>query len=125
MTITPDTTLADHLIALEMRLLDPVVRRDPQVVGELLDPAFYEFGRSGVVWHRQALLDALGDEDDATISAHGFEAHELADGVMLLTYHSERVVMLVSKQRALRSSVWVRGADGQWRLRFHQGTPAA
>jgi len=125
MTTTPDTTLADHLIALEMRLLDPVVRRDPQVVGELLDPAFYEFGRSGVVWHRQALLDALGDEDDATISAHGFEAHELADGVMLLTYHSERVVMLVSKQRALRSSVWVRGADGQWRMRFHQGTPAA
>jgi hypothetical protein len=124
-TTAATSPLADHLIALELRLLDPVVRRDAQAVGELLDPAYYEFGRSGVVWHRQALLDALGDEDDATISAHGFEAHELADGAVLLTYHSERVVMLVSKQRALRSSLWVRGADGQWRMRFHQGTPAA
>jgi hypothetical protein len=122
----PTTTpLADHLIALELRLLDPNVRRDAQAVGEMLDPDYYEFGRSGVVWHRQALLDALGDEDHATISAHGFEAHELADGVVLLTYHSDRVVMLVSKQHSLRSSLWVRGADGQWRMRFHQGTPAA
>jgi hypothetical protein len=24
----------------------------------------------------------------------------------------------------LRSSLWQRGADGAWRLRFHQGTPA-
>ena len=124
-TPTPTTPLADHVIALELRLLDPAVRSDPQAVGELLDPAFYEFGRSGVVWHRQAILDALVDEDTAPISAHGFEAHELADGVVLLTYHSERTLMLVSKQRALRSSLWVRGADGQWRMRFHQGTPAA
>ena len=53
-----------------------------------------------------------------------FQAHELADGVVLLTYHSVRTLLL-TKQRALRSSVWVRGADGQWRMRFHQGTPAA
>ena len=116
--------ITDHVIALELRLLDPAVRRDAAAMAELLDPAFYEFGRSGVVWHRQAVLDAVGDEDDAPISTHGFETHELAGGVVLLTYHSERTLMLVH-QRALRSSLWVRGADGQWRLRFHQGTPAA
>lgn len=114
----------EHLIALERHLMDPVVRRDKRAVGALLAPDFYEFGRSGVVWLHDALLDALDEDNQAVITADGFQGHELADGVVLLTYHSERS-QLLTKQRALRSSVWVRGDDGQWRMRFHQGTPTA
>jgi len=124
MTAPETNSVLEHVMALEQRLLDPVVRRDRRAVAEMLDPEFYEFGRSGVVWLHDALLDALVDEDDATIVADGFQAHELADGVVLLTYHSVRTLLL-TKQRALRSSLWVRGSDGQWRMRFHQGTPAA
>ena len=115
MTAPETNPILEHVMALEQRLLDPVVRRDRKAVAELLDPDFYEFGRSGVVWLHDALLDALDEEDNATI---------VADGVVLLTYHSVRTLLL-TKQRALRSSVWVRGSDGQWRMRFHQGTPAA
>ena len=124
MTAPETNPILEHVMALEQRLLDPIVRRDRKAMAELLDPEVYEFGRCGVVWLHDALLDALGDEDDATIVADGFQAHELADGVVLLTYHSVRSLLL-KKQRALRSSVWVRGSDGNWSMRFHQGTPAA
>ncbi len=39
------------------------------------------------------------------------------DGVALVTYRTVEPTRV-----ALRVSVWMRGADGAWRLRYHQGT---
>ena len=46
-------TLAD-VVALELSLLDPQVRRSPERVERLLHPDFREFGASGAAWDRAA-----------------------------------------------------------------------
>ncbi|MDN5861179.1 MAG: LysR substrate-binding domain-containing protein, partial [Pseudonocardia sp.] len=46
----PDDDDLAQVVAAELSLLDPAVRRSPQAAGALLDPGFREFGSSGRVW---------------------------------------------------------------------------
>ena len=105
-------TLED-VVALELSLLDPDVRRSPERVQRLLHPDFREFGLSGA-WDRDAIVAALAADPGTGWSATGVEAREIAAGVVLVTYRAAG---------SLRSSLWVEGPEG-WQLRFHQGTPA-
>lgn len=102
---------------LERELLDPAVRADSGRVAALLHPDFEEIGRSGGLWGRDAILEALADEDPHPAELEVLATETIADGVVLLTSRT-------SEQRGatLRSSLWLR-VDGRWRLRFHQGTP--
>lgn len=43
----------------ELRLLDPEIRRSPELVGTLLHPEFHEFGASGRIWDRASISAAL------------------------------------------------------------------
>ena len=86
----------------------------------LLHPDFVEFGASGRIWDAATLAEAVG-----AISVplgQGAVADlipvSLSVDTVLLTY---RVVGHV--RPSLRSSVWLRSAEGAWLLRFHQGTP--
>lgn len=47
----------------ELRLLDAEVRRSPERLGALLHPDFYEFGSSGRLWDRAAVLAELTGKD--------------------------------------------------------------
>lgn len=108
-----------HVIELEQQLLDPLVRADAARIDAILHHDFVEYGASGRVWSRQAVLDELPSEDAATIRLHGtqFRAEVIADGAILLTYVS------VSTQRTCnRSSLWLETKPGIWKMRFHQGT---
>jgi hypothetical protein len=106
-------TLED-VVALELDLLDPEVRRSPERVEPLLHPDFREFGASGHVWDRDAIVAALAADPGTGWTATDVAARELADGVVLVTYRAAG---------SLRSSLWVSGPYG-WQLLFHQGTPA-
>ncbi|MEW6472380.1 MAG: hypothetical protein AB1679_08915 [Actinomycetota bacterium] len=53
---------------------------------------------------------------DAAAQAEDVQAIGLGDDVILLTYRARR-----PDRVSLRSSLWVRGAEG-WKLLFHQGT---
>jgi hypothetical protein len=120
--------IAAHLIALERALLDPSVRRDRARVSALLADDFVEFGSSGRVWTRDAILDLLETEDYAPPAIEGFACRPLADGVVLVTYSTLRTDKQTGECTAsLRSSIWSKesggtGELGRWRLRFHQGT---
>ena len=54
-----DPALKAELLALEERLLDPTVRAVPGEVRALLAPEFIEFGASGRVFDRDAILAML------------------------------------------------------------------
>ena len=119
-TVQPSASLfgsdVDEVVALERALLSAEVRSDPDAVAALLDPAWNEHGASGRRWSRAEML--------ATISPLGADAdlevlsvEPLADDVVLLLWRSH-----TDAGTSLRSSVWVR-SGGQWRQRFHQGTP--
>ena len=104
----------EELLALERALADRDADGLEEGLLELLSDDFVEFGRSGTVWTRASIAPLLeAGPSRVRTRLEAFEVHELADGVVLVTYRAAG---------ALRSSVWVR-PDGRWRLRFHQGTP--
>ncbi|QOV34787.1 nuclear transport factor 2 family protein [Streptomyces ferrugineus] len=78
----------------ELRLLDPEVRRSPELLGSLLHPEFHEFGASGRRWDKASTVNRLHLTFDTVYN--GRHAH--------------------------RSSLWRRTDDG-WQMYFHQGTP--
>jgi len=102
-------------IDLERRLLAPAVRRDRAALTTLLHEDFCEFGASGRVYDREQIIAALLAADDSSAEASHFEATRLGPDAVLLTYRTDAP--------SLRSSVWLRGEDGAWRLLHHQGTP--
>ncbi len=114
--------LADELRALEERLMDPAVRADPEQVAGLLAPEFTEFGASGRVFDRDAIIAALASEGARVLRrARGLKVQLIAPGAALTTWRVQRD----DGVETLRSSVWQQQADGRWLMVFHQGTLAA
>jgi hypothetical protein len=108
--------LVAHLIELELRLQTPTIRKDADATGELLSQDFREFGASGRVWDRTAILAELSAETPYSTVSTDFQCQRLSSDLALLTY-----VASTSTRRTLRSSIW-RLEQGRWRLIFHQGT---
>ena len=114
--------LAAHLLDLETQLHRQDVRSDESALRRLIAEDFFEFGVSGTVWTRDAVIQALRGESFSIREVTDVRLTLLADGVALLTYRGHRVA---TPQRpasdSLRSSIW-RLRDGQWQMQFHQGT---
>lgn len=111
-----------HLRGLEEALLDPAVRRDRAKVAALLAGDFIEFGSSGRVWTREAILELLATESFDRPAMEDFQCHLIGDDAALVTYKTVRIDVGSGLRAAvLRSSIWIREA-GEWRVRFHQGT---
>jgi hypothetical protein len=102
----------------ERALMTSEIRGDPARAGALLHQDFLEFGSSGRVWRREPLLRALADDPGPqAVEPLDLDAAVLAPGCLLITYRTRS-----ADRTTLRSSVWVLGEDGRWRLRFHQAT---
>ncbi|WP_018335510.1 DUF4440 domain-containing protein [Actinomycetospora chiangmaiensis] len=106
------------VLDLELRLLDLEVRRSPELAGPLIDPDFREYGASGRVWDRDAVLGVEFGPDHEPLVVSDEAAVRLADDAVLVTYRTRR-----RERTVLRSSVWRREPGGPWRVLFHQGTP--
>jgi hypothetical protein len=106
----------------ELRLLDPEVRASPELVAELLDPQFTEFGASGRRWDAESVRTVTGSGSvtaDSPVQVSEMSGVVLAPGIVHLTYFCDN-----AGRRAWRSSLWRLTPTG-WRVYFHQGTPAA
>jgi ribonuclease HI len=115
------TTESDEEVVarLERELVEPAVRSDAARVAALLHPDFEEIGRSGRLWGRDAILEALAEDDAAAAEIAVLGTERIgADAILLTTRTVDR------RGASLRSSLWLR-SGGRWRLRFHQGTPEA
>ncbi|NQW18692.1 MAG: DUF4440 domain-containing protein [Chloroflexi bacterium] len=111
----------DDLRQLEEGLWRSDVRFNIQRMEEVLAPDFFEFGRSSRTYSRAETLAVPAQEIDAVIPLRDFKVRPLNPDVAQVTYESEATYPS-GKQRALRSSIWIRSSSG-WRLIFHQGTP--
>jgi len=108
----------EHLVlALEEELLRPETRADFGRMAMLLHPDFAEIGESGRMWTREEIINALRADPAANGGLDLLAVDRLGEDSILLTYRSRG-----RSGSSLRSSLWLREA-GQWRLRFHQGTP--
>ena len=120
-----DEALAAALRTLELELHRGATRANRTRMETLLHPDFVEFGRSGVLWTREATIAefAGGGESAPRILADRFVLQRLGDDLALLTYRSAHADADDRRERfTWRSSLWQGGAPG-WQLRFHQGTP--
>jgi ribonuclease HI len=105
------------VIELERQLLDPRVRLDRQALDALLHEDFREFGASGRIHDRTSIIETLLSGGAVDAHASDFHTTRLGPDAVLLTYRTETP--------SLRTSIWVRGTDGSWRVLHHQGTSPA
>ena len=115
MGVASDQDLVE-VVRRERQLLDPNVRILRDKVEALLHPGFLEHGASGQVWDRASMIEALRRRPEVSGEALDFSPMSLGEHVVLLTYR------LTGPMASLRSSVWMKDQQGNWRLRFHQGT---
>ncbi|MEO7015505.1 MAG: ribonuclease HI family protein [Leifsonia sp.] len=116
LTEESDTEIVERL---ERELLEPAVRADASRVAALLHQDFEEIGRSGRLWGRDAIVQALALEESSRVDIEVLGTDRLSPETILLTARTTD-----ARGSSLRSSLWLR-VNGRWRLRFHQGTPEA
>lgn len=104
----------EQVVAMERALLSDEVRADRAAVAALLHPDWQEVGRSGRLWTREDVLDAIGPIDPVDLEVVTTDRVG-ADAILLLWRASS------DGRSTLRSSLWVRAGSG-WQQRFHQGT---
>lgn len=125
LTRMPPEALVLVLSRLETELLQPATRHCAERLSALLHPDFEECGRSGCIYTRDAVIQALAAESPAgDIVADAFVAAELGAEVALLTFRTALQLPDGTRTRhTLRASIW-HWTEGRWQLRYHQGTPA-
>jgi hypothetical protein len=119
--------VAKALRALELRLLNPGIRKDRAAVASLLDEDFREFGASGRRFDRAEILALLEEESPSEIIIAELEIKLLTNNAALVTYRSRRHHygdVAGDTNEARRSSIWVDRGEG-WKMLFHQGTKIA
>ncbi|MFC3165419.1 DUF4440 domain-containing protein [Ciceribacter thiooxidans] len=113
----------EEIQSLEEALHRPETRRSREAVGALLAEGFVEFGASGTVYDRAAVLDLLMQESgtEGELRTANYVLRPISNDAVLLTYETERSYRDGSRRCVLRSSVWKH--DGlRWQMLFHQGT---
>jgi hypothetical protein len=119
-----DEATKGELQRLELLLMDPEVRREPERVAGLLTEDFLEFGSSGRVWTRETALELLATEMYTPPAVDSFACRMLDKDVVLVTYRALRTSGARDEQTVtLRSSIWTK-KSGRWKMCFHQGTSA-
>lgn len=118
--------VATQLRQLEESMLAVTVRHNSDRMSELLADDFIEFGSSGRLWTRQAIIDSLAEEKDFSApSIEDFQCKLLSEHIALVTYRAVRKCANAAEWlESLRSSIWTRN-NGHWQIRFHQGTRTA
>jgi hypothetical protein len=120
MTLVPD--LAAVLMDLERQLARRTANSD-RATDDMLAADFREFGRSGKVWTRPAIIAAMAEETDREEPEfHDFQVQSLSDVLALVTYVSVRHRPGLASAKTNRSSLWRLEDDKKWRMVFHQGT---
>lgn len=120
-----DASLLATLQRLEEQLLSASVRRSREAISALLAEDFVEFGSSGQVFDRDAIINAvLSEAAPAHITASGFMMVAATPELAVSRYRASVFDPTGERRLSLRSSVWAQ-TGGTWRLCFHQGTRAA
>ena len=114
--------VVEELKRLEETLLRPDVRRSREKMSALLADNFMEYGRSGRVYDKAAILETANKPFDGQLTLHKFSAKALAPSVALVTYATVLLQPDGNELHSLRCSIWSQTERG-WQLVFHQGTP--
>jgi len=111
----------DEILELERSCLDPEVRASPDRLASLIADDFVEFGSSGRVWDKAAVVDEVPTQSGVALTLSDFEAMRLAPNLVHTTFRVS-IREAGATRHSLRSSLWT-SRSGRWQMLFHQGTP--
>jgi hypothetical protein len=118
-----ESSLREHILQVERRLLDSAVRKSNSELEQLLADDFVEFASVGSAYGKREVIDALQREPSQQRTISEFEIVSLSESVVLATYRLTRHGKAGAPSvHSLRSSIWRRNL-GKWQMVFHQGTP--
>ncbi len=114
--------IEQHIRQLEEKLLHADVRKNPELLEELLAGGFEEIGSSGEISNRDQVIDWLVTKDkDARWSLDEFRVRQLSPGVVLAIYRATKITQNSRPGSSWRSSIW-QLTGKHWKMVFHQGT---
>jgi hypothetical protein len=109
------------LTRLEESMWSEATRFSESFMQAALASDFFEFGRSGIMHTREAVLSAAHQVIGIVLPLRDLVIRLIDDNTAQVTYISE-TENARGRQLARRSSIWSKTSLG-WQLRFHQGTP--
>lgn len=119
---TEGELVAKKLQELEELLLNSGIRKNKEIVSDLLSDDFIEFGSSGCIFTKEKILCELVNEPVSSITLEKFQSIPVAPEVFLVTYRAVRSDPASGlSATSLRSSLWVM-RNAKWQILFHQGT---
>ena len=77
-------SLSEQLLKFEMKLLDPALRRTPEMLAPMLADNFVEFGSSGRTYDKKQVLYQLSRQLPAQLTIEEFRVVELAPDAALV-----------------------------------------
>lgn len=108
------------LFELEQRLAQVGRKLSAEEASSLIAEDFIEFGASGKVWSKAAMIAALSQSEPIQRIFKDFTVRELGASFCLVTY---KVIGVAGQPPlfSLRSSIW-RNNGETWQIVFHHGT---
>jgi Uncharacterized protein conserved in bacteria len=111
--------LENILFQAENNLLDPEFCRNPEFLEECLSEGFMEYGQTGRIYDRSAVIHHLLHGDDRKLEIQDFALRCLSRNTAEVHYIA--VGREAPHPKSLRTSIWTL-EEGSWKLCFHQGT---
>lgn len=120
-----ENDLQKTIYDLETTLLKPEIRSSAKDLDLLLADDFMEFGSSGEIYDKKAILERLPKDTEVSpvqFVVSDFQVKELSENIVLATFKTDKISSDNSRATALRASIW-RNTNGNWQMIYHQGTP--
>ena len=114
----------EKVLQWERHLLDPEVRSNPAELSAYLSEDFIEVAMNGQKYSRAEIIELVTESPEAQYQIRNSQVSLLSEGVALHLFDC-LVTTSISGAQILtrRCSIWQQIAS-QWKLTFHQGTPA-
>lgn len=116
-------SIKEQIKTLEEKLLHSDIRKNPEILKELISEDFEEIGSIGKVSSREEVINWLvTKEKNIKWSLSEFRVRQLAPNMVLAIYRDSKNEDQGSGSKgSIRSSIWKLCGD-HWQMIFHQGT---
>ena len=110
--------MKDIFQKLEEDLLYQEIRSSREELDLLLDEDFLEYGSSGKIYTKDIILEKLPDSKFSLITIQDFSILKISEGFI-----QTRFKTIEKNRTSLRSSIWKKYWENDWKMTFHQWTP--
>ncbi len=111
--------MKDFFQKLEEKLLTQEVRASEKELSTLLDNDFIEYGSSWNIYNKDYILDRLPKSPFTQILISDFEIFPISESFVQTRFKTQE---FEDNRFCLRSSIWEKYWDNDWKMIFHQWT---